>query len=105
MDRGLHRLSAREEATRKGSIMTSEAPWDWPPERRARVDINVTHHTRTPWLQIALAMLLVAFLSRFYFVVILLFAMLFNYLAIAAIVVVPLLAFIAWRERRHGRPF
>ena len=69
------------------------------------VNINVTHYTHTPWLQIALAILVVAFLSRFYFVVILLFVMLFNYLAISAIVMVPLMAFIAWRERRHGRPF
>jgi hypothetical protein len=81
-------------------------PEEEPPARRYHVDLTVRHHRRpTPWLVPVVIFVAVLALWRTKFGILMLGALVGWQMIGTALFVVAVLGVLAWRERRHGRPF
>jgi hypothetical protein len=102
--------------------MTDKLEWDWPPEPprkqrprvevleperpRVRVEVEVRHHRQPPsWIVPAGIIVIVLLLWRFKLGVLMLAALTGWPTIAAALTLVAILAVVARRERRAGRPF
>ena len=105
--------------------MSESREWDWPPTMRQRrkprvqimepeepprryhVDVTVRHHRRAlpRFLPVFLVVVAVLVLWRFKFGVLMLAAIAGWQMVATLLFVVAILAVLAWRERRLGRPF
>jgi hypothetical protein len=100
--------------------MTQRLEWDWPeeePRRRPRIEVlppepevvrvTVTHrrdNRAQRWVMAAAMFVLALILWRFKFMLLLAVAMAPNFVGMLAMAIV-IVAVIAWRERRHNKPF
>jgi hypothetical protein len=87
--------------------MTRSEFWDYPPTRR-HLEISVRHYRRRPpqyWVLWAAMFALVLIVWRFSFVLLLAAVMLGQTFGEMLALAVVIVAVIAWREHRAGRPF